>query len=126
MLADIFLAESLRRELLLVVQADLSADPARIVEVRENRQRLWGLAAVTLTESQWTSLWLFYVEDMALSEIARVLQRSSSAVKALLNRARCKLATEWDGEAALSGQYSTGSALEIIRGSRIQLGRDDG
>ncbi len=53
---------------------------------------LWQLARRELTEPQWTAVWLYYVEDMPIKEIACVVEKSDSSVKVLLFRARKKLA----------------------------------
>jgi len=67
------------------------ASPAAIVAEEENRQRLWETAAAVLSEPQITALWLYYVEEMAVKEIARVVGRSRVAVKTMLFRSRKKL-----------------------------------
>jgi len=66
----------------------VSADPCADVERREH---VWTLAARELNEPQYTAVWLYYVEDMATADIARVLDCSRDVVKALLSRARRKL-----------------------------------
>ncbi|MCE9629692.1 MAG: sigma-70 family RNA polymerase sigma factor [Planctomycetia bacterium] len=57
----------------------------------ERRQRLWEVARAALPEHQFTALWLRYVEEMPLADIAAVLQRSPGAVKLLLVRGRRRL-----------------------------------
>ena len=52
---------------------------------------LWDLAASVLSERQHTALWLYYVEEMPVKEIARVVGRSRVAVKTMLFRARRKM-----------------------------------
>lgn len=65
--------------------------PGQFVAEEESRQRLWNLAAEGLTEPQMTATWLYYVEDLSVKQIARVLGRSQVAAKATLFRARKKL-----------------------------------
>ena len=72
------------------VEAD-SLPPGQIVADRESRQRLWDLADEVLSEQQRTALWLYYVEDMSVGEVARVVGHSRGAVKTMLFRARRKL-----------------------------------
>ena len=51
---------------------------------REERRRLWDLAARVLSEEQVSALWLFYVEDMPVRGIALVLRRSRASIKVML------------------------------------------
>ena len=75
------------------IDAALSADagPLEVLIAEEDRLRLWRLAARVLSQEQSSALWLFYVEQMPLREIARVLGRSWASVKVMLFRARRKL-----------------------------------
>jgi len=56
----------------------------------DDKQSLWALAR-SLPEKQYDALWLKYVEDAPVKEIARVLGITSTYVKVLLYRARMKL-----------------------------------
>ena len=58
---------------------------------KEERGRLWDLAAATLSQPQMTALWLYYVEEMPVAEIAKVLKHSRVATKTMLFRARRRL-----------------------------------
>lgn len=60
---------------------------------RESRQNLWALAG-TLSKGQYQSLWLRYVEDMSISDIAKVLGKSQVNVRVLLYRARMNMAAK--------------------------------
>jgi RNA polymerase sigma-70 factor (ECF subfamily) len=71
--------------------ADVSLEPAELLLAGESRSRLWDIAADTLDETKFTAIWLFYVEEMSVAEIAIVLDRSRVAVKTLLFRARKQL-----------------------------------
>lgn len=66
-------------------------EPWHVMAAREDRGRLWDLASRVLSEEQTTALWLHYVEDMPLQDIADVLGRSRGSVKVLLFRARQRL-----------------------------------
>jgi RNA polymerase sigma-70 factor (ECF subfamily) len=57
----------------------------------EHRQSLWQAAKNHLGEAQFTALWLFYVEDMPVAEIAIAMKRPVSWVKVNLMRARRRL-----------------------------------
>lgn len=67
------------------------ASPAEAVADEEGRRRLWDRAAEVLSEPQMTAVWLYYVEDMPVKEIAAVEGRSRMAVKTMLFRARKRL-----------------------------------
>ncbi len=75
----------------LVPLADPASSPGDVAQAADERRRLWHLAASVLSEEQFTALWLHYVEDMPVREIAHVLSRSEAAVKTGLFRARQKL-----------------------------------
>ena len=78
-----------RRQSIAAPSAD--AEPLDALVAEESRRRLWDLASDVLSEEQTTALWLFYVEDMPVRGIARVLGRSRASVKIMLFRARRKL-----------------------------------
>ncbi len=65
--------------------------PSDAVSREDDRRWLWDQAAGVLSTSQMTTLWLYYVEEMPVKEVARVLGRTRVAVKTALFRARKKL-----------------------------------
>jgi RNA polymerase sigma-70 factor (ECF subfamily) len=67
-------------------------DPAELLAVEDERRELWNLARRILPQPQFEALWLHYVEDMNLAEVAKVLHRPQTYVKVLLFRARRALA----------------------------------
>jgi RNA polymerase sigma-70 factor (ECF subfamily) len=67
-------------------------EPGATLADEEERLGLWARAAGVLSEPELTALWLLYVEDMPVREIAAVVDRSTAAVKTMLFRARVKLA----------------------------------
>ena len=66
-------------------------EPETVAIDKEQRGRLWDLAATTLSQPKMTALWLHYVEQMPIAEIAKVLNRSRVATKTMLFRARGEL-----------------------------------
>ncbi|GAB6166424.1 sigma-70 family RNA polymerase sigma factor [Thermostilla marina] len=66
-------------------------DPSGAIESDDSGRFLWATAAEVLAEDQFTALWLFYVEDMSIRDVASVLEMSETAVKTSLFRARRKL-----------------------------------
>jgi RNA polymerase sigma factor (sigma-70 family) len=83
-------------------------DPARHAGQREHSGRVWELVDEALNSDQRSAIWLRYVEDMPITEIARVLGKSSVAVRVALFRARRALADRLDPDAA--GRASGGQA----------------
>lgn len=57
----------------------------------EQAVRLWEAARAELKEREFTALWLRYVEDKTMAEIAAVLDRPTATVKVILFRARRRL-----------------------------------
>ena len=70
---------------------DRDGDPAEAAADADHRGRIWAVAAEVLEEEQHTALWLYYVEEMPVKEIAKVLGRFTPSVKTMLHRARRKL-----------------------------------
>jgi RNA polymerase sigma-70 factor (ECF subfamily) len=65
------------------------------------RQNLWLSAQRLLSDEVFTAMWFRYVEDMSVSDIAAVLERSISWTKVNLLRARRLLDTELNNEAKM-------------------------
>lgn len=71
---------------------DPASGPLEAAAAAENRRRLWDLARRTLSEPQFTAMWLHYVEGLPVVGVATLLERSPAAVKLLLLRGRRRLA----------------------------------
>jgi RNA polymerase sigma-70 factor (ECF subfamily) len=65
--------------------------PAEKIAAADGRRYLWEAARRALGEDEVAALWLHYVDDMPVGEIAAVLDRSRVAVKTMMFRARKKL-----------------------------------
>jgi RNA polymerase sigma-70 factor (ECF subfamily) len=65
--------------------------PSEVVAAADGRRFLWAAARQALGEEEVAALWLHYVDDMPIGEIAAVLDRSRVAVKTMMFRARKKL-----------------------------------
>ncbi len=61
-------------------------------DLREDASQVWTLARALLSNEQQTALWLRYVEDLAIPEIAHVMNRPVIWVRVALFRARQRLA----------------------------------
>ena len=81
---------------------DLSDDKAGPLEqciAASERQNLWLSAKRLLSDEVYTAMWLRYVEDMSISDIAAILERSISWTKVNLLRARQQLDAEMNAAA---------------------------
>jgi RNA polymerase sigma-70 factor (ECF subfamily) len=67
------------------------AGPLETALENEGRRGLWAVAAEVLSEAEVSALWLHYMEEMPVREIAAVLKRSRVSVKTMMFRARKKL-----------------------------------
>ena len=74
--------------------ASQHAGPEQLGIEMEQRSSLWQTAKTCLGEAQFTALWLFYVQDMPLVEIGKVMKRPPGWVKVNLMRARRRLSKE--------------------------------
>ena len=70
------------------------AGPEQLGIQIEQQRSTWQTARSCLGDAQFTALWLFYVEDMPLTEIGKVMKRPVSWVKVNLMRARRRLSKE--------------------------------
>ena len=85
------------------VDRKLSAepDPADAAAEGDDRRLLWDLAREVLTEQQMTAMWLFYVEQMPVKDVARIAGCSRVAIRALLFRARKRLVEAMSPDATI-------------------------
>ncbi len=76
-------------------------DPLAVCILDSDRDNIWYTARRLLTPEAYAALWLRYVEDLPVREVARALGRSQPWTKVTLMRARRRLETELaDGPAA--------------------------
>ncbi len=68
------------------------------------RDNLWLTAQRLFSADAYAAMWLRYVEDMPVSEVARALEKSLSWTKVTLMRSRRRLAKELSAEAAAEPQ----------------------
>jgi RNA polymerase sigma-70 factor (ECF subfamily) len=69
-------------------------DPAVQLARREDSENLWHIARRHLSEVQFQALWLKYVDELEVADIARALGKTRTHVKVLLFRSRQILATK--------------------------------
>jgi RNA polymerase sigma-70 factor (ECF subfamily) len=70
---------------------DEGADPLRQCIARSEHENLWLATRRTLSDEVFTAMWLRYVEDLPLAEVARALERSMPWTKVTLMRSRRRL-----------------------------------
>lgn len=78
---------------------DAAADPLLLCLRESSRENLWVTARRVLSDDASTALWLHYVEEMRVREIAEAMQKSASWTKVTLMRSRERLARELSDEA---------------------------
>jgi RNA polymerase sigma-70 factor, ECF subfamily len=69
-------------------------DPLATCIAVSDRQNLWLTARAVLSADAYSAMWLRYVEDMSVREVARALGRSISWTKVILLRSRRQLSAE--------------------------------
>jgi RNA polymerase sigma-70 factor, ECF subfamily len=70
----------------------LGMEPGAAASGEESRSRMWAIVGEHLTSDQLTAVWLRYVEELTITEIARVMGRTPVGVRVMLFRARNLLA----------------------------------
>jgi RNA polymerase sigma-70 factor (ECF subfamily) len=87
---------------------DDSADPLAHCLAESERDNLWRSAKRVLSDEVFAAMWLRYVEDMSVRDIASILERSSSWTKVNLLRGRRALEAEMNGTAGKAGSEAYG------------------
>lgn len=73
-------------------------DPLEACIAQSERENVWVAAKRLLSDDAYSAMWLRYVEDMSVKEIARALDKSSSWTKVNLLRGRRRLSAELAGD----------------------------
>lgn len=88
--------------------ADPAADPLNACIAQSSRQNLWVTAKRILSDEAYVAMWLRYVEDMSVRDVADAMDRSVSWAKVTLMRSRDRLAevlADEPGELRKGGVY---------------------
>lgn len=80
-------------------------DPLQQCIAESESQNLWLTAKRVLNDDVFAALWLRYVQDMSVNDIARALDRSQSWTKVNLLRARRALDADMNAAAGQEGVY---------------------
>ena len=94
------------------------AEPWQAIAAEEGRRRLWDVAAAVLSRDELTALWLHYVEEMPIAEIALVLGRSRAATKVMMFRAEKRCCLCWANSTAIVRPIATAANGRRRCGSR--------
>ena len=71
-----------------------SEDPLKDCIEHSELENVWIAARRVLSEDAYAAMWLRYVEDMSVKDVAQALEKSSSWTKVTLLRGRRRLAAE--------------------------------
>ena len=77
------------------------SDPLAQCITQNDRENLWLIARDILAPDAFSAMWLHYVEDMRVKDVALALNRSLPWAKVTIHRARRRLTNELRDEAAL-------------------------
>lgn len=80
--------------------AATSGDPLQACLDAADRSNVWLTAKSVLPDDAYAAMWLRYVEDMPVKDVARVLDKSVSWAKVTLMRGRRRLESELSEAAA--------------------------
>ena len=88
--------------------SDAGNDPLDHCIAESERDNLWRSARRLLSDEVFAAMWLRYVEDMSIKDIAAVLERSSSWTKVNLLRGRRALEAHLNNGARNPGSEAYG------------------
>lgn len=79
--------------------ADPTADqPRDALEMAEAAQNIWATAKELLNDTQFSMLWLRYGEDLAITDVAKILGKTNVSVRVSLHRAKAKIRTRMEAD----------------------------
>jgi RNA polymerase sigma-70 factor, ECF subfamily len=85
--------------------ADAESDPLSECIAASDRENLWLTARRLLSDEVYCAMWLRYVEDMSVTDISAVLDRSVSWTKVNLMRGRRSLELELNNDDDMGEVY---------------------
>lgn len=88
--------------------ADEGRGPLAECIAADDRDNLWGSARRILSEEVFTALWLRYVQEMSVNDIAAAVGRSTAWTKVNLHRGRQRLEAEITGAGELKRKDAYG------------------
>lgn len=84
--------------------AENEADPLVRVSTDSSRENLWLVARRELSEEAYNAMWLRYVEELSVRDVAATMERSVSWTKVTLMRSRTRLAKAAQDDSDLRGE----------------------
>ena len=91
------------------VADDNAPDPLEECLVASERANVWQTAKRLLNQDAYVAMWLRYVEDISIKEVARALDKTQSWAKVTLLRGRRALSAELsDGASGASRSENYG------------------
>jgi RNA polymerase sigma-70 factor (ECF subfamily) len=81
-------------------------DPSEILARQEDGENIWKVARRHLPDVQFQAIWLRYVEEMNIPDVARTLGKTQIAIRVLLFRARQTLAGKLQSAGRSGGRKS--------------------
>ena len=88
--------------------SDAEGGPLELCIAADERQNLWLSAKRLMNDEVYTAMWLRYVEDMSVNDIAAVMERSVSWTKVNLLRARNQLDVDLNSAPVEKGSKAYG------------------
>ncbi len=88
--------------------SDVEGGPLELCIAADERQNLWLSAKRLMNDEVYTAMWLRYVEDMSVNDIAAIMERSVSWTKVNLLRARKQLDTDLNSAPVEKGSKAYG------------------
>ena len=82
---------------------DTADDPLEACIAASERENVWLTARRLLSTDAYSAMWLRYVEDMSVKDVARALDRPMSWTKVTLMRSRRRLSAVYEGESTIEG-----------------------
>ena len=73
---------------------DNASDPLEECIDASVRENVWLTAKRLLNQDAYTAMWMRYVEDMSIKEVARAMEKTQSWAKVTLLRGRRSLSAE--------------------------------
>ena len=89
---------------------DSSPGPQEQMIKEEDAKNLWNIAR-TLRQNQFQALWLRYMEDLSLKEIAQIMKKTQIYVRVMLHRARLNLVKQLN-PSAFPGEIKEAAAAQ--------------
>ena len=115
---------ALRSDQMLAQTQSTQDDPSVEMSRREDKTRLWSLAANVLSGNQYTALWFRYAEGMSIRDISQVMDKTQTHVKVLLFRGRTTLGKKLGafGEVVSPGVSSDSDGAAVLAQTAVRGG----